>query len=173
MLGRRISDPDGVESDLREAEGLGLLDAETVLTGDKQTHQVVGTVLEGAAALGLGAVDRVAGYEMHMGATSRGPLARPLFSVARHGGFGEAVEDGAVSFDGRVWGTYLHGLFDDDPLRHALLDQLRTRRGLGTAARPGGTNLASELDRLADHLAAHLDLPRIMALLDLPPERGD
>jgi adenosylcobyric acid synthase len=173
MLGRRISDPDGVESDLLQAEGLGLLDTETVLTGDKQTHQVAGTVLEGGVALGLGAVEQVAGYEIHMGETARGPLARPLFSVARHGGFGESIEDGAVCSDGRVWGTYLHGLFDDAALRHALLDHLRVRRGLGPALREVGTSLDIELDRLADHLAAHLDLSRIEALLDLPPERGD
>jgi adenosylcobyric acid synthase len=173
MLGRRISDPDGVESDLVEAEGLGLLDVETILTGDKQTHQVAGTVLEGAAVLGLGAVEQVTGYEIHMGATSRGALARPLFAVARHGGFGETVEDGAVSADGRVWGTYLHGLFDDAALRHALLDHLRSRRGLAPALRSARPTLDAELDRLADHLAAHLDLARIWAHLDLPPERGD
>jgi adenosylcobyric acid synthase len=173
MLGRRISDPDGIESDLVEAEGLGLLDVETILTGDKQTHQVAGTLLEGAAALGLGAVEQVAGYEIHMGATCRGALARPLFTVARHGGFGETIEDGAVSADGRVWGTYLHGLFDDPALRHALLDHLRSRRGLAPALRSAGTSLDAELDRLADHLAAHLDLPRIWALLALPPEGGD
>lgn len=170
MLGKRIADPDRVESDLLEAEGLGLLDVETVLTGDKQTHQVAGTVTDGAAAIGLGAVEQIAGYEIHMGATARGPLARPLFAVARHGGFGETFMDGAVSVDGRVWGTYLHGLFDDDILRHALLDDLRLRRGLAPAVRTAAATLDAELDRLADHLAAHLDLSRIWRLLDLPPE---
>jgi adenosylcobyric acid synthase len=168
MLGRHIADPDGIESDLPEAEGLGLLDVETVLAGDKQTHQVAGTPLEGAVALGLDAIERVAGYEIHMGATSCGPLARPLFTLARHGGFGETVEDGAVSADGRVWGTYLHGLFDDAALRHALLDTLRARRGLAPAVRSAAPDLDAELDRLADHLAAHLDLARIWALLGLP-----
>jgi adenosylcobyric acid synthase len=172
MLGKHIADPDGVESDLLEAEGLGLLDVDTVLAGDKQTHQVTGTVLEGAAVIGLGAVEEVAGYEIHMGVTTHGALARPLFVVARFGGFGETFEDGAVSLDGHTWGTYLHGLFDDDTLRHALLDDLRSRRGLGPRARPAGTSLDVELDRLADHLATHLDLTRIWALLDLPPERG-
>ena len=172
MLGRRISDPDGVESGQFEAEGLGLLDIETVLTGDKQTHQVAGSVLEGAAALGLAAVEQVTGYEIHLGKTTRGPLTRPLFSLARHGGWGETFEDGAVSADGRVWGSYLHGLFDDVAVRHALLDGLRAHRGLGPAQRSVGPSLDRELDRLADHLAAHLDLPRIWALLELPPGTG-
>jgi adenosylcobyric acid synthase len=173
MLGRRITDPDGVESDLLEAEGFGLLDVETVLTGDKQTRQVAGTVLEGAAALGLAAVEQVTGYEIHLGKTGRGPLTRPLFSLARHGGWGETFEDGAVSVDGRTWGSYLHGLFDDPAVRHALLDDLRARRGLAPKARTAGPGLDSELDRLADHLAAHLDLARIWALLDLPSGSGD
>jgi adenosylcobyric acid synthase len=141
MLGRRIADPDGVESDLLEAEGLGLLDVETVLTGDKQAHQVNGTVLEGAAVIGLGAVNEVVGYEIHMGVTTHGALARPLFAVARFGGFGETFEDGAVSLNGHTWGTYLHGLFDDDALCHALLDDLRSHRGLEATTRPAGTSL--------------------------------
>ena len=172
MLGKRIDDPDGVESDLLEAEGLGLLDVDTVLTGDKQTCQVTGVPMDGARALGLAGIEQVSGYEIHMGVTTRGALARPLFSVARFGGFGETVEDGAVSGDGRTWGTYLHGLFDAAELRHALLDDLRSRRGLGPAARPAAVSLDTELDRLADHLARHLDLARILALLDLPPGDG-
>lgn len=168
LLGRRISDPDGVESDLPEAEGLGLLDVDTLMTGSKQTWDVTGAPLQGAAAIGLGAVERVAGYEIHMGETTCGALARPLFSVARHGGFGETFTDGAVSVDGRVWGSYLHGLFDDQAVRHALLDDLRARRGLATARRTPQRSLDAELDRLADHLAAHLDLARLRALLRLP-----
>ena len=172
MLGKRVDDPDGVESGLREAEGLGLLDVDTVLTGDKQTHQVAGTILDGAASLGLAGIEQVAGYEIHMGVTTRGALAKPLFAVARFSGFGETIEDGAVSADGRTWGTYLHGLFDDAVLRHALLDDLRIRRGLGPAMRPVAAGLDGELDRLADHLARHLDLGRLLALLDLPAGRG-
>jgi adenosylcobyric acid synthase len=172
MLGKRITDPDGVESDLLEAEGLGLLDVETVLAGDKQTRQVAGTVLEGAAVIGLGVVEEVAGYEIHMGVTTHGALARPLFAMARFGGFGETFEDGAVSLDGLTWGTYLHGLFDDDALRHALLADLRSHRGLEATVRPAGVSLDAELDRWADHLAVHLDLARIWALLDLPESAG-
>jgi len=172
LLGKRISDPDGVESDLLEAEGLGLLDVDTVLTGDKQTRQVAGTALEGAAAIGLRAGAEVAGYEIHLGMTTRGALACPLFTVARHGGFGENFTDGAVSVDGRTWGTYLHGLFDDAGLRQALLDDLRARRGLGPATRAKGVSLDAELDRLADHLAGHLDLSRILGLLALPVEQS-
>ncbi|TLM67132.1 MAG: cobyric acid synthase [Deltaproteobacteria bacterium] len=173
MLGKRITDPDMVESDLLEAEGLGLLDVDTELAGDKQTREVAGTVLDGAAALGLGGVEQVAGYEIHMGVTTRGALARPLFAVARFGGFGETFEDGAVSVDGRTWGTYLHGLFDDAAVRHALLDELRARRGLARLPRTAGVSVDGELDRLADHLARHLDLERIRALLDLPVPAAD
>jgi len=170
MLGRHIRDPDGVESDLIEAEGLGLLDVDTVLTTEKQTHQVAGTPLAGAVVLGLAGVEQIAGYEIHMGVTTIGPLAQPLFQVARHGGWGETFVDGAIAADGRVWGSYLHGLFDEAAVRHPLLDALRRRRGLQPVARRTGPDLENELDRLADHLARHLNLPRIWALLQLPPE---
>jgi adenosylcobyric acid synthase len=170
MLGKRITDPDNVESDLLEAEGLGLLDVDTELTGAKQTHQVTGSVLEGGAALGLAGVEVISGYEIHMGVTTRGGLAHPLFAVARFGGFGETIEDGAVSADGRTWGTYLHGLFDDAVLRQALLNDLRARRGLAPLLRSRAVSLEGELDRLADHLATHLDLERIWSLLELPAE---
>ncbi len=74
--------------------------------------------------------------------------------------------DGAVSPDGRVWGTYLHGLFENPGLRRSLLAPLYARRGL-RAPRPGADqSLEGELDRLADHLERHLDMPAIFRMLD-------
>jgi adenosylcobyric acid synthase len=168
MLGRTVADPFGVESAIPEAEGLGLLDVATILAEVKQTHQAQGEALPAAAAAGLAGVERVSGYEIHMGETLLGPLARPLFRLTRHSARGGMVEDGAVSPDGRVWGTYLHGLFDETPVRRALLAALRERRGLPVASAAPPVTLETELDRLADHLEAHLDLPAILARL-VPP----
>ncbi|MDO9080062.1 MAG: cobyric acid synthase, partial [Desulfuromonadales bacterium] len=168
MLGRTVTDPDGVESDLDLCEGLGFLDVTTILTGEKQTHQVAGSALAGAEQLGLGQDEVVSGYEIHMGETTIGPLAQPLLRLTMRSGCTVVVNDGAISADGRVWGSYLHGLFDNDSIRQPLLSRLRQKRGLETVENESTTPLESELDRLADHLQTHLDVERILALL-VPP----
>jgi adenosylcobyric acid synthase len=172
MLGRTIADPHQVESEVEETEGLGLLDVTTVLTEVKQTHQADGTPLEAATAVGFAADLAFSGYEIHMGETTLGPLARALLSLMRRGGHRSAIADGAVSPDGRIWGSYLHGFFDVAPVRRALLDKLRLRRGLGAGRVRPQASLDAELDRLADHLAAHLDLERLFTLLVAPQEGG-
>ncbi|MHB1399766.1 MAG: cobyric acid synthase [Trichloromonadaceae bacterium] len=168
MLGKRISDPHGVESALEEIEGLGLLDVETVMLEFKQTHEVDGSLLPAASDTALAGAEGVAGYEIHLGETTLGPLARPLLRLIRRSVRGVDLLDGAVSSDGRVWGTYLHGLFDPPEVRQALLGALRQRRGLAAPPEAPISNLDTELDRLADHLEAHLDLTPILARLGTP-----
>ncbi len=172
MLGRRIADPDLVESDRPEAEGLGLLDVETVLASFKQTHQAEGTFLPAAEAAGLIGLERVCGYEIHMGETTLGPLARPLLHLTRRSGRGTSLEDGAVSPDGRVWGSYLHGLFDDEATRRSLLESLRGKRFDIPLPEIRVPSLEVELDRLADHLEKHLDLATLFARLAAPGVEG-
>jgi adenosylcobyric acid synthase len=145
MLGRRIADPEGIEGPLGEAEGLGLLDLETVLAGDKTLIEAEGVEVESGEA--------VRGYEMHVG-TTRGPaLDRPLLALAGR-------PEGAVSEDGRVLGCYLHGLFAADGFRHAFLSRLKLRAVSGLAYE---AEIERTLDALADHLEAHLDLDRLLA----------
>jgi adenosylcobyric acid synthase len=168
MLGRRIADPDCLESERPEAEGLGLLDVETILAPVKQTHQVEGILLPSAEAAGLTGLEKVCGYEIHMGETTLGPLAQPLLQLTRRSGRGVSLEDGAVSPDGRVWGSYLHGLFDDEPTRRALLEGLRGARRSASPPSSRTFSLDGELDRLADHLEKHLDLSALFARL-VPP----
>ena len=91
------------------------------------------------------------GYEIHLGETTRGPLARPLLRLIRRSGYTVDLEDGAVSTDGRVWGTYLHGFFETPEVRNALLGRLRSRRGLEPRTMEVLPTLDAELDRLADH----------------------
>jgi adenosylcobyric acid synthase len=144
MLGRRIADPDGIEGPAGSVGGLGLLDVETVLTGDKRLEPVHGEA--GGAPL--------SGYEMHMGATTGADCARPFARLA------DESPEGAVSADGRVVGTYVHGLFADDRQRSAWL----TRLGGGPSAVAHDALIESTLDRLAAHLAAHIDLDRLLKL---------
>ena len=140
MLGRLIADPLGVEGPRgAEAAGLGLLEVATVMGGDKVLRPASGHDGAGLA---------VAGYEMHMGRTDGPDRTRPMLML-------ESGADGAVSADGRVMGCYLHGLFAADGWRAALLNSLKEGCGGGLAYQ---SQVEAVLDRLADHLAAHLNI---------------
>jgi adenosylcobyric acid synthase len=143
MLGRRIADPDGIEGSPGEAAGLGLLDIDTVLGGDKRLAQASGTDI----ACG----QPVRGYEMHLGVTTGPGLARPMLKL-------DGGPDGAVGAGGRVAGCYLHGLFASDAFRHAFLARL----GAAGSARYDAA-VETTLDALADHLEASLDLDALLA----------
>ncbi len=144
MLGRSIADPEGVEGPRGEVAGLRLLAVDTVLGGDKTTAPVAGTHAESAAP--------VAGYEIHLGRSHGPDCAQPFLTIG-----GRA--DGAVSPDGLVAGTYVHGLFAGDAFRRAFLAKLGAR---SSAAYEAGVEAA--LDGLARHLAAHLDLDAVLAI---------
>ncbi|MBP2562967.1 adenosylcobyric acid synthase [Neorhizobium galegae] len=144
MLGKTISDPEGTEGPPGSIEGLGLLDVETVLAGDKRLEAVAGESFDGIS---------LSGYEMHIGRTTGADCGRP-FSVI--GGNPE----GAISADGRVWGTYLHGLFSDDRQRSAWL----TRLGGSVSGLDYEAGVDAVLDRLAAHMEKHLDLDGLLKL---------
>ncbi len=162
LLGRQILDPEKVESESTAGAGLGLLDIETTLCPKKQTHQVRARLQPSAAAAGFGGLAELSGYEIHAGNTEYGSTSRPLLRIVQRSGEEVAIEDGAVSADGRIWGSYLHGIFDNDELRAAVLAPLRR----GAAGRSvSGYNLDHEIDKLADHLETHLDMQKIFSWL--------
>ncbi len=168
LLGMKISDPQGVESVRSDATGLGLLDVETVLRPGKQTHQVVARFQQAACAAGFAGLEDVKGYEIHAGETEYGIRSRPLLQLLSRSGEPVNINDGAVSADGRVWGTYLHGFFDDDRVRAAVLAPLRAERGCAPTVHAWQRKQEDELNRLADHLEAHLDLEQICSWLQAP-----
>ncbi len=139
MLGRSISDPAGLEGATGTVPGLGLLDVDTVLAGDKTLRETSGRTADGAA---------FHGYEMHVGVTTGPGLARPFAH------FADGRVDGAVSASGRVSGCYVHGLFADDAQRDAWLRRLGGD-GVDHAYEAG---VEAALDALAAHLEAHLDI---------------
>jgi adenosylcobyric acid synthase len=145
MLGRKVHDPDGIEGPRGTAAGLGLLDVETTLSGEKRLEPAEGATYDGAP---------FTGYEMHMGVTEGAGCARPFARLA------DGSAEGAVSADGSVIGTYIHGLFANDSQRSAWLKRLA----------PGGATIAYDalieqtLDKLAAHLAAHIDVDRLLTL---------
>jgi len=145
MLGRTVADPRGIEGPPATVEGLGLLNVQTTLSNDKRLEPVSGTTSDGAS---------FSGYEMHMGVTEGHDRTRPFARLA--GGSPE----GAISADGRVVGTYVHGLFADDRQRAAWL----ARFGAGPANIIYEDLVERTLDALAAHLATHLDLDRLLKL---------
>jgi adenosylcobyric acid synthase len=147
MLGRSIHDPQGLEGGNGSSTGLGLLDMETTLEAEKRLANVSGSLTLSDAA--------IAGYEIHMGISHGEALSRPLVNLS-------SGPEGAISEDGSIAGTYLHGLFDHPEACHALL----TWAGLSVsesfdyrALREAGLN------RLADALEAHLDWSKLAPLL--------
>ncbi|KND54376.1 Cobyric acid synthase [Candidatus Paraburkholderia kirkii] len=148
MLGREIDDPDGVEGAAGRVNGLGLLELFTVLTPRKQLENVVGR-------LAIGDTEApVRGYEIHMGRTHGAALARPFVALD------SGRPDGAVSEDGQIAATYLHGVFDTPEACAALLAWAGVR---GAESLDYPALREASLDRLADSFAQSLDLAALQA----------
>jgi len=147
MLGRAVHDPHGLEGAAGSSAGLGWLDMETTLQSEKQLRRVRGRLLPESAD--------VEGYEIHQGISSGAALAHPLVQL-------ENAVDGAISGDGHIIGTYLHGLFDHPAACAALL------RWAGLAEAETNDyrqHREDQLDRLAQAIEEHLDMPRMLHIL--------
>jgi adenosylcobyric acid synthase len=176
MLGRRIDDPDRVESDRPAVDGLGLLPVVTTFGRPKRTARV--RVRLGASPphrggiMGAWPVIEAQGYEIHMGRST--PAGPAWVRIIERSGRRCDEPGGAASADGLICGTAVHGLLEDPAVRHALLDALWARRGTAAAAaRWEGDRrvltLDERLDGLADLVARRLDLDRIRAIAGLRP----
>ncbi|MBI5967502.1 MAG: cobyric acid synthase [Deltaproteobacteria bacterium] len=165
MLGRTIRDPFGVETSLGGVEGLGLLNVETMLKREKMTFQVKAVPLTGEQEI-------LQGYEIHMGDTERESCVPPIFKIIDRLGQKVEVEDGAISADGKVWGTYIHGLFDNDGFRRRFIDFIRRNKGIFSWSRSEDFNYRAfkekEYDRLAAALRNALDIERIYRIIGVP-----
>ncbi len=165
LLGRTIADPQAVESATTRAEGLGLLEIDTVFAPGKMLHRIEATVI---AAGSLCEGCPVIGYEIHQGVSTRREGARPWLRLRRQPS-GTIAEDGAVSTDGRICGTYVHGLFDDARFCCALVDALRRRRGLRPLTEGAWVSqrdhLARRHERLAAWLQEYCDLAQLESAL--------
>lgn len=150
MLGRMIHDPEGLDGEAGSVEGLGLLDVETVMQGPKTVRLAHGVVR------GLNRV--VEGYEIHSGKTTGPDTTRPFIDL-EHG------PDGALRADGRIGGTYMHGLFSANGFRSAWLHNLGASSTGGLDYRAG---VEAALDSLADEMEAHLDSDALLALAQTP-----
>ncbi len=150
MLGHTVDDPDGVEGAAGRTAGLGLLDVETVITGEKALTPVTGRSAD--------TDEQVSGFEMHMGRTTGPDTARPFLRLDTG-----RRPDGAHTPVGQVSGTYVHGVFAADGFRNGFLKRLNPGRGRGLA---WNTQIDVVLDRLADHIESHVDTTRILEIAD-------
>jgi adenosylcobyric acid synthase len=160
MLGRQIDDPSGVEGPAGRSDGLGLLEVMTKFAPKKATAQVQGWLKPSRGLFEHGADAAFTGYEIHMGQTHVG--SEPLASI--QAGDGATGHDGAVSPDGWVVGTYVHGLLKNANVVAALVANLAARRGSRAAAAPQPSD---PYDRLADVLRRSLNIPLLRQLAGL------
>jgi adenosylcobyric acid synthase len=150
MLGRLIRDPDGIEGPPGESPGLGLLDVVTTMSPQKRLTRVTGR----HAASGL----PLSGYEIHLGVTDGPARDRPFARI-------DDTPEGAVSEDGLVTGTYLHGVFSSDAFRSDFLARL----GVAPSGLNHGRSVEDALDALALHLEHHLDIDGLLGLASTHP----
>ena len=142
MLGKSVADPDGIEGSAGETSGLGLLDVETVMTPQKSLTRVSAVYAE--------TKQPIEAYEIHIGRTEGPDRARPFARI-------DGAAEGAISTDGRVQGSYLHGLFTSDDFRRAYLARL----GVAASNESYSVKIEDALDALAEHIEKHLDVEGI------------
>ncbi|MFC1824053.1 cobyric acid synthase [Thermodesulfobacteriota bacterium] len=156
LLGRRIRDPLGIESNIGKIDGLGLLPVETVLESEKIVRKVGGRCLLNGKV--------VRGYEIHMGQTRMiKEEAQPLLRLKAPGKKG-SWDEGCFEAGGRIMGTYVHGILDSGGFRGDLLNRYRKAKGLNERTpKYGRLSRFQDYDHLADHFEAHCDVEQVLA----------
>ncbi|MFA7403331.1 MAG: cobyric acid synthase [Pelobacteraceae bacterium] len=167
MLGTAVLDPDAVESAIKEAQGLDLLPSTTTLLMEKETHQALTYLDEAGLIVAPECNGVMTGYEIHMGLTTLDKGVRPFSRIFRRGDTSVSVEDGAVSHDGRIFGTYLHGLFENSRFREIYLNSIRLEKGMPLRRGSQKQPQHDPFDQLAEQFEKHLDLPRLLAICGL------
>jgi len=169
MLGKAIRDPLGMETSGGAIKGLGLLDVETILMKEKRTYQVKAVALNGFPSA---PEEILQGYEIHMGETAPGPDLRPAFKIIARLNQKVEIEEGAVSPDGMVWGTYIHGLFENDRFRRRFIESLQKGQGLSSHQVNDLDYKAFKekgYDKLAAALREALDIRQIYQIMGISP----
>ncbi len=167
MLGTRILDPDSIESSIKEAQGLDLIPSETVILPEKETHQVLAYLNEAGLIIAPECNGVMTGYEIHMGETKLGNNARPFARIFRRGESSVLIEDGGVSVGGRVFGTYLHGIFENTRFREIYLNRIRQEKGMALRRGIHKQSKIDPYDQLAEQLEKNLDLPKLLNICGL------
>ena len=171
MLGTQLADPLHTESSMDEIVGIGLIPSVTTFAADKLTHQVLAKAGQRTFLDSKANGTDLHGYEIHMGRTEFAGPASPAFLIVQRSGETVEFEEGFVSEDRRVMGTYMHGIFDNDDFRRSLLDALRRRKGLPeldhseVVSYKEGKEAA--YDRLAAIVRSNLDMDYVRRVMGL------
>lgn len=171
ILGRELHDPMHTESEIECVKGLGLLNMVTVFEPEKITTQVQAEILgNGKLMAGLEG-QKVTGYEIHMGRSKAGNGVTPAFKIVERSTRETEVLDGAVSEDGTVFGTYIHGIFDNDVFRRHVINLIRTDKGWGPLEEEEVLTVKEQHERdfnkLADVVRASMDIDKIYKIMGL------
>ena len=152
ILGKQINDPERVEGDIASTDGLGLLDIQTSMQAEKRTQET--------AAICCRSNSKIQGYEIHIGHSTGADTSRPFMEMTRSDSAARgSTFDGAISPDGQIEGTYLHGLFNNDAFRAWWLESLKS----GTSTDFNfNKHIENQIDRLADGLDAALDINALL-----------
>jgi adenosylcobyric acid synthase len=165
MLGSVIRDPENAESKTLETEGLGLIDVSTLFRIQKNTYQVKARVHDRGPDIfkGLGSDSEITGYEIHMGETELLNGTAPFLKIVERSDKQVCMDDGAVSDDGNVIGSYLHGIFDNDEFRLSLINKLRESKGLSPmlAEKLSSVDKERQYDKLAELFRENINMELI------------
>ena len=174
ILGRELHDPQHTESDIDSMKGLGLLNIVTTFEPDKITTQVEAEIIgEGPLLSGVKG-QSVTGYEIHMGRSELGEGVEPAFRIFERSTRAVDVLDGAISSDGRVFGTYIHGIFDNDVFRRHIINSIREHKGWGALVESDIITVREQRDKdfnkLADVVRNSLDMDKLYKIMNLDAE---
>lgn len=158
MLGKKILDPLQIESNLGQSEGLGVLDMVTTLEKKKTTTQIKAKEL----ASGI----EVRGYEIHHGKTQKSDSLTAVFKIVERKGKKVNINDGAKSTQGNVWGTYVHGVFENDQFRKLFLNQIRKKKRFAVDLKDEGFSQDEEFDKLAQLLRQNINMGYLYKILE-------
>ena len=160
MLGKEIRDPDHIETKKTNIKGMGLLDIITTIKKEKVTHQI--KAYDNLFSAGI-----IHGYEIHMGQTQLCNTAKPIFEIFKRSGRRVDIKDGLKSRDGRLWGTYIHGIFDNDNFRTAFLNNMRKSKQLPKRGLNNLFDKEQEYDKLALLVRKNIDIKKIYSIMGL------
>jgi adenosylcobyric acid synthase len=168
MLGKEINDPHNAESDISQIDGLGLLNAVTLFKSEKNTYQIKARIYNNNNIFNNIKSD-VTGYEIHMGETKLLNGLLPFLKITERSGRSINMVDGAVSDNGNVIGTYVHGILDNDEFRLELINYLRKNKGISHLLRDelitAERDKEEQYNRLADLVRKHINMDMIYDLI--------
>ena len=169
MLAQSLSDPMHTESKLTSISGLGLLDMEVTFESEKVTSQVEGKVVSGHGLLEGLKDAAISGYEIHMGRNTLGEDVIPATTITLRNNEAVDVVDGVMNKEGNVFGTYMHGIFDEGSFLRGVINHLRAKKGLeadNSETLSFEAFKEREYNRLAEIVRSNLDMDKVYQILD-------